>query len=102
MEGVVGANGVFVPPPGYWRKVRDICDRHGVLLIADEVLSGFGRTGRWFAVDHDGVTPDLLDHGQGADGRLRAGGRRDRQRRGSRGTSTTTSCCAGSPPTRTP
>ena len=65
MEGIVGANGVFVPPPGYWRKVRDICDRHGVLLIADEVLSGFGRTGRWFAVDHDQVAPDLLTMAKG-------------------------------------
>jgi taurine--2-oxoglutarate transaminase len=65
MEGIVGANGVFVPPAGYWRKVRDICTRHGVLLIADEVLSGFGRTGRWFAVDHDGVTPDLLTMAKG-------------------------------------
>jgi taurine---2-oxoglutarate transaminase len=65
MEGIVGANGVFVPPPGYWRKVRDICDRAGVLLIADEVLSGFGRTGRWFAVDHDGVTPDLMTCAKG-------------------------------------
>jgi taurine--2-oxoglutarate transaminase len=60
LEGIVGANGVFTPPPGYWRKIRAICDRYGVLLIADEVLSGFGRTGRWFAVDHDGVTPDIL------------------------------------------
>jgi taurine--2-oxoglutarate transaminase len=65
MEGIVGANGVFTPPAGYWKKVREICDRHGVLLIADEVLSGFGRTGRWFAVDHDGVTPDLLTMAKG-------------------------------------
>jgi len=65
LEGIVGANGVFVPPPGYWKKVRAICDRHGVLLIADEVLSGFGRTGRWFAVDHDGVTPDLITMAKG-------------------------------------
>lgn len=65
LEGIVGANGVFVPPPGYWRKVRDTCDRYGVLLIADEVLSGFGRTGRWFAVDHDGVSPDLLTMAKG-------------------------------------
>jgi len=65
LEGIVGANGVFVPPPGYWRKVRSICDRHGVLLIADEVLSGFGRTGRWFAVDHDGVVPDMLTMAKG-------------------------------------
>jgi taurine--2-oxoglutarate transaminase len=65
LEGVVGANGVFVPPAGYWRGVREICDRHGVLLIADEVLSGFGRTGRWFAVDHDGVSPDILTCAKG-------------------------------------
>lgn len=65
LEGVVGANGVFVPPPGYFRRVREICDRHGVLFIADEVLSGFGRTGRWFAVDHDGVAPDLLTTAKG-------------------------------------
>jgi taurine--2-oxoglutarate transaminase len=65
LEGIVGANGVFVPPPGYWKKIRAICDRHGVLVIADEVLSGFGRTGRWFAVDHDGVTPDLLTMAKG-------------------------------------
>jgi len=74
MEGIVGANGVFVPPPGYWRKVRDICTRHGVLLIADEVLSGFGRTGRWFAVDHDGVTPDLLTMAKGLTGGYAPGG----------------------------
>ena len=74
MEGIVGANGVFVPPPGYWRKVRDICDRSGVLLIADEVLSGFGRTGRWFAVDHDGVTPDLLTTAKGLTGGYAPGG----------------------------
>jgi taurine--2-oxoglutarate transaminase len=54
-----------VPPPGYWKRVREVCDRHGVLLIADEVLSGFGRTGRWFAIDHDGVSPDLLTCAKG-------------------------------------
>jgi taurine---2-oxoglutarate transaminase len=74
LEGIVGANGVFVPPPGYWRKIRAICDRHGVLLIADEVLSGFGRTGRWFAVDHDGVTPDLLTVAKGVTGGYAPGG----------------------------
>ncbi len=74
MEGIVGANGVFVPPLGYWRKLRNICDRHGVLLIADEVLSGFGRTGRWFAVDHDGVTPDLLTMAKGLTGGYAPGG----------------------------
>jgi taurine--2-oxoglutarate transaminase len=65
LEGVVGANGVMVPPPGYFRTVREICDRHGVLLIADEVLSGFGRTGSWFALDHDGVSPDILTCAKG-------------------------------------
>ncbi|HEY2899633.1 MAG TPA: aminotransferase class III-fold pyridoxal phosphate-dependent enzyme [Polyangia bacterium] len=74
LEGIVGANGVFVPPPGYWKKIRAICDRHGVLLIADEVLSGFGRTGRWFAVDHDGVTPDLLTVAKGVTAGYAPGG----------------------------
>lgn len=74
LEGVVGANGVFVPPAGYWKKIRAICDRHGVLLIADEVLSGFGRTGRWFAVDHEGVTPDLLTVAKGVTGGYAPGG----------------------------
>jgi taurine--2-oxoglutarate transaminase len=74
LEGIVGANGVFTPPAGYWKKIRAICDRHGVLLIADEVLSGFGRTGRWFAVDHDGVTPDLLTMAKGITGGYVPGG----------------------------
>jgi taurine--2-oxoglutarate transaminase len=65
LEGVVGANGVYVPPKGYFHRVRQICDTHGVLLIADEVLSGFGRTGEWFAIDHDGVAPDLLTCAKG-------------------------------------
>jgi taurine--2-oxoglutarate transaminase len=74
LEGIVGANGVFVPPPGYWKKIRAICDRHGVLLIADEVLSGFGRTGRWFAVDHDGVAPDMITMAKGMTGGYAPGG----------------------------
>jgi taurine---2-oxoglutarate transaminase len=74
LEGVVGANGVYVPPAGYFRRVREVCDRHGVLLIADEVLSGFGRTGRWFAVDHDGVAPDLLTVAKGLTGGYAPGG----------------------------
>ena len=74
LEGVVGANGVFVPPRGYYRRIREVCDRHGVLFIADEVLSGFGRTGRWFAVDHDGVSPDLLTCGKGLTGGYAPGG----------------------------
>src|SRR5579884_991965 len=60
VEPVVGTNGVLIPPPEYFPKLRQICDRHGVLLIADEVMSGWGRTGRWFAVDHWNVRPDIL------------------------------------------
>ena len=60
VEPVVGTNGVLVPPPEYLPRLRRICDRHGVLLIADEVMSGWGRTGEWFAVDHWDVKPDIL------------------------------------------
>jgi taurine--2-oxoglutarate transaminase len=60
VEPVVGTNGVLVPPPEYLPRLRRICDEHGVLLIADEVMTGWGRTGRWFAVDHWGVKPDIL------------------------------------------
>jgi taurine--2-oxoglutarate transaminase len=74
LEGVVGANGVLVPPHGYFRRVRQICERAGVLLIVDEVLSGFGRTGRWFAIDHDGVAPDILTCAKGLTGGYAPGG----------------------------
>jgi len=60
VEPVVGTNGVLVPPPEYLPRLRRACDRHGVLLIADEVMSGWGRTGQWFAVNHWGVEPDIL------------------------------------------
>ena len=60
VEPVMGTGGCIVPPPAYLGKVREICDRHGVLLIADEVVCGFGRTGRWFGVDHFGVVPDIM------------------------------------------
>jgi len=60
IEPVVGTNGVLVPPPEYLPRLRRICDRHKVLLIADEVMSGWGRTGKWFAVDHWNVQPDIL------------------------------------------
>jgi taurine--2-oxoglutarate transaminase len=65
LEPVVGTNGLLVPPDGYLQGVRAICDRHGILLIADEVMSGFGRTGRWFAVEHWGVVPDLITMAKG-------------------------------------
>jgi putrescine aminotransferase len=64
-EPVIGAGGVIVPPPTYFPRLREICDRHGVLLIADEVITGFGRTGKWFALDHWGVQPDLMSFAKG-------------------------------------
>ena len=65
LESVVGTNGVLVPPEGYLAGVRDLCDRHGIMLIADEVMVGFGRVGEWFAVDHWGVEPDLITFAKG-------------------------------------
>lgn len=65
LEPVTGTNGVIIPPQGYLQGVREICDRYGILLICDEVMSGFGRTGRWFAVDHWGVKPDLMTMAKG-------------------------------------
>ncbi len=66
-EPIVGAAlGAVVPPDGYWSEVVEVCRRHGVLLIADEVMTGFGRTGRWFGLDHWGVRPDLLVAAKGA------------------------------------
>ncbi len=60
LEPVTGTNGLLVPPDGYLEGVRKLCDKYGILMIADEVMSGFGRTGAWFAVDHWKVVPDLL------------------------------------------
>lgn len=60
LEPVMATAGCIVPPPGYLAKVREICDRYGVLLISDEVVCGFGRTGRWFGVDHVGIVPDIM------------------------------------------
>src|SRR5579862_909526 len=64
-EPVMGAGGVIVPPDSYFPRLREICDRHQVLLIADEVITGFGRTGRWFALGHWGVEPDLVSFAKG-------------------------------------
>jgi taurine--2-oxoglutarate transaminase len=60
VEPVTGAAGGFPLPDGYLPRLRSLCDRHGILLIADEVITGFGRTGAWFGVDHEGVVPDLM------------------------------------------
>src|SRR5580698_5093470 len=60
LEPVVGTNGVLVPPPEYFPRLREICDRYGVLMIADEVMAGWGRTGKWFSINHWNVIPDIL------------------------------------------
>jgi taurine--2-oxoglutarate transaminase len=65
LETVTGTNGVIIPPQGYLQGVRALCDRYGILLIADEVMSGFGRTGKWFAVQHWNVIPDLMTMAKG-------------------------------------
>jgi taurine---2-oxoglutarate transaminase len=65
LETVVGTNGILVPPPGYLAGVRALCDEFGIVMIADEVMAGFGRCGEWFAVDHWGVTPDLITFAKG-------------------------------------
>jgi taurine---2-oxoglutarate transaminase len=65
IESVTGTNGVIVPPDGYLQGVRQLCDRYGILLIADEVMSGFGRTGKWFAIEHWNVIPDLMTMAKG-------------------------------------
>jgi adenosylmethionine-8-amino-7-oxononanoate aminotransferase len=65
VEPVFGSGGVIVPPPGYLRRLREICDRHELLLIVDEVITGFGRTGSWFACEHEGISPDLLTFAKG-------------------------------------
>ncbi|MBW8011531.1 MAG: aminotransferase class III-fold pyridoxal phosphate-dependent enzyme [Chloroflexi bacterium] len=65
LEGVVGSNGIIVPPDDYWPRMREICDKYGILLISDEVMSGFGRTGKWFAVDNWNVVPDIITMAKG-------------------------------------
>jgi adenosylmethionine-8-amino-7-oxononanoate aminotransferase len=64
-EPVQGAGGVIIPPADYFPRIREICDRHDVLLIADEVITGFGRTGRWFGLEHYGVEPDIMQFAKG-------------------------------------
>jgi taurine--2-oxoglutarate transaminase len=65
LETIVGTNGILIPPDGYLQGVRDICTRNGILMVCDEVMAGFGRTGRWFAVDHWDVVPDLMTIAKG-------------------------------------
>jgi taurine--2-oxoglutarate transaminase len=65
VEPVTGTNGLIIPPPGYLQGLRELCTKHGILLICDEIMSGFGRTGTWFAVDHWGIVPDILTVAKG-------------------------------------
>lgn len=65
LETIPGTAGVIVPPDGYLAGVREICDRHGIVYVADEVMAGFGRSGAWFSVDHWGVVPDLIAFAKG-------------------------------------
>src|ERR1700730_4357271 len=65
LETVTGTNGIIVPPDGYLQSIREVCDRHGILLICDEVMAGFGRTGTWFAVDKWNVVPDIITLAKG-------------------------------------
>jgi len=65
LETVTGTNGILVPPDGYMQGVRALCDKHGILMIADEVMSGFGRTGKWFAIEHWDVVPDMITMAKG-------------------------------------
>ena len=65
LETITGTNGLIVPPDGYLQALRETCDRHGVLLIFDEVMAGWGRTGRWFACEHWDVVPDIITTAKG-------------------------------------
>ena len=62
---MTGTNGVLVPPDGFLQGIRDLCTKYGILMVADEVMSGFGRTGEWFAVDHWRVVPDIMTMAKG-------------------------------------
>jgi taurine--2-oxoglutarate transaminase len=65
LESVTGTNGVLIPPDGYMQGVRELCSKHGILMICDEVMAGFGRTGQWFAINHWNVVPDLITMAKG-------------------------------------
>ncbi|MFE7421165.1 aspartate aminotransferase family protein [Rhodococcus sp. NPDC057529] len=65
LESIPGTAGIMIPPPGYMAGVRELCDKYGIIFIADEVMAGFGRSGRWFSIDHFDVTPDLITFAKG-------------------------------------
>jgi len=74
VEPIQGEGGYIVPPPGFFRQLRDVCDRHGILLIVDEIQSGIGRTGRWWAIEHEEVEPDIVCFAKAVGGGLPIGG----------------------------
>ena len=95
LETVTGTNGILVPPDGYMQGVRELCTKHGILMICDEVMAGFGRTGEWFAVDHWKVVPDIITMAKGLTSRVRAARRRRHAARRSPTSSTTRCSTAG-------
>ena len=101
LETVTGTNGILIPPDGYLQGVRELCDKYGILMVADEIMCGFGRTGEWFAVDHWGVVPDIITMRQGPDVLVRAARRGRHAAARSPTTSTTTCSAAASRTTRT-
>jgi 4-aminobutyrate aminotransferase-like enzyme len=101
VEPIVGTNGVLVPPPEYLPRLAEQAKKRGVLLIADEVMAGWGRTGKWFACEHYGITPDILTHGQGHHQRHGAPRRRRHEHAHRRSSSTTTSSPTATPTRRT-
>ena len=98
LETVTGTNGVIVPPDGYLQSIREVCDRHGILLICDEVMAGFGRTGKWFACEHWDVVPGHPHRREGHQLRLRAA-RRDGHARADRRLGAATSTSPAASPT---
>jgi len=65
LEPVTGTNGILIPPDGYLQGIRDLCTKYGILMVCDEVMSGFGRTGEWFAINHWNIVPDLMTMAKG-------------------------------------
>ena len=80
MEPVQNSGGAFMPPAGYFEGVRAICDEHGILLCADEVITGFGRTGHWFASERFDIRPDLITSAKGLSSAYAVDRRADRER----------------------